>query len=311
MAEIQYASFQNGVWVDQANGTAGTAYPIGTARKPVSSFLDARAIADFRGFSKLYLIGNAVMGADSLFDTFEIVGQSANLTHLHILPEASVVSCEIRECYVTGTLDGGSILRECVIADLSYVNGVVHQCMLNPGVIMLGGGPMSAAFLLDCYSGVPSPWQPIVIDFNGDGPALSVRGHNGGLEFTNKTNDVPISADFNSGYVRVASSVSAGHIVIRGVGRIEDHHTGTAVVDSAYLLSPETIAGGIWAHSVALQLISNIGVLRDIEGGKWQLVNNQMIFYAEDNATEIARFDLFDAQGAATTANPSSRVRVP
>jgi hypothetical protein len=37
--------------------------------------------------------------------------------------------------------------------------------------------------------------------------------------------------------------------------------------------------------------------IKDIEGGKWKVENMQMVFYKDDNTTEVARFNLFDSQG--------------
>lgn len=55
---------------------------------------------------------------------------------------------------------------------------------------------------------------------------------------------------------------------------------------------------------------SNVSFLKDIEGGKWTIVNNQMVFFKADNMTEIARFDLFDGDGNRTMTNVLTRERV-
>ena len=47
-----------------------------------------------------------------------------------------------------------------------------------------------------------------------------------------------------------------------------------------------------------------------IEGGRWQITNNQMLFYADDNTTEIARFDLFDSNDNPASENIFERKRV-
>ena len=47
-----------------------------------------------------------------------------------------------------------------------------------------------------------------------------------------------------------------------------------------------------------------------VEGGRWHIENNQMIFYGPDNVTEVARFNLFDAAGLPTEADVFQRVRV-
>lgn len=53
--------------------------------------------------------------------------------------------------------------------------------------------------------------------------------------------------------------------------------------------------------------------LKDIEGGKWERDGVQMIFYKSDNATEVARFNLFKFDGtpaAETDSEVAKRERV-
>ncbi len=44
---------------------------------------------------------------------------------------------------------------------------------------------------------------------------------------------------------------------------------------------------------------TDLTFLKDIEGGMWERDGVQMIFYKSDNATEVARFNLFKFNGAA------------
>jgi hypothetical protein len=69
------------------------------------------------------------------------------------------------------------------------------------------------------------------------------------------------------------------------------------------------------AYTEDLQILDfgeAIDFLRDIEGGRWKIDTtlNQMIFYKEDNVTEVTRFDLFDADGVPTSENVFERRRV-
>jgi hypothetical protein len=61
-------------------------------------------------------------------------------------------------------------------------------------------------------------------------------------------------------------------------------------------------------------LLENIQVdldfLKDIEGGRWHLVGDQMIFYKADNITEVARFDLTDINSNPAMTNVYQRTRV-
>jgi hypothetical protein len=51
---------------------------------------------------------------------------------------------------------------------------------------------------------------------------------------------------------------------------------------------------------------SDLEFIKDIEGGRWQLTGTQMIFFKDDNSTEVARFDItLDGND-----NPIERTRV-
>ena len=84
---------------------------------------------------------------------------------------------------------------------------------------------------------------------------------------------------------------------------------------SAYVMLPtgffdgmelvERTADGVWAHDDALGIMSDLAFIKHIEGGKWAIEGNDMVFYQDDNLTEVARFTLaYDGEG-----NPISRTR--
>lgn len=70
------------------------------------------------------------------------------------------------------------------------------------------------------------------------------------------------------------------------------------------------IVTAVWNHSKANQISSDVLFIKNIEGGKWEIVNNQMIFFKEDNITEIARFNLYDEEGVLANTNIFTRLRV-
>jgi hypothetical protein len=45
---------------------------------------------------------------------------------------------------------------------------------------------------------------------------------------------------------------------------------------------------------------NTINAIYHMTTGRWKIENNQMIFYKDDNVTEVMRFDLFDDLGAPT-----------
>jgi len=74
-----------------------------------------------------------------------------------------------------------------------------------------------------------------------------------------------------------------------------------------------TLSGEISDVSNTVGTIStNVAFLRQMTAGRWKIdtTTNQMIFYDEDNITEVARYDLTDADGVATTEDPYERTKV-
>jgi hypothetical protein len=58
-------------------------------------------------------------------------------------------------------------------------------------------------------------------------------------------------------------------------------------------------------------LTGSIRALYDQQFGRWKIVNNQMLFYAPDNVTLLATFNLFDDTGSPTMDAVFERVLVP
>jgi hypothetical protein len=81
--------------------------------------------------------------------------------------------------------------------------------------------------------------------------------------------------------------------------RIDAIHSASVYVSSSMttVLSTLSYVSGV------------VGSLYDIQFGRWHIVGNQMIFYRDDNVTEIARFDLFDDTGTPTMDAVFERVK--
>lgn len=265
LEEIQYASFGGGVSVnpDHPKAKDGIAYPAGTKEYPCMHIADAVTIADLKGFDTIFLTGTFVLDTGDDVSYKKLIGANPVLANLTINPGAITNNCEIHEVSITGTLDGGTILRTCIIQNLNYVNGVVYHSILNPGNIVLGG-EISAHFL-DCYSGVPGMGTP-TIDCAGDGPPLTIRNYNGGIKLINKTGPDAVSIDINSGQVILDSTVTNGVIVVRGVGgQLTDNSNGATVYNQ--LVALDNIKNTVWnaqlddytlAGSIGLYLKSKV-----------------------------------------------------
>lgn len=222
-SEIEYATFQNMVWVDPTSNTSGTAYPTGTPLKPVGNMADALLIADFRGFTTFHIMSSMVIDSNGDYEDMTFIGSSETKTIMDIHPNANVFNAEFFDATITGTLDGNAKVEHCRVQDLTFVAGFIEQCVIE-GTVVLGGN--ADAHFLDCWSGVPGVETP-VIDMGGSGQALALRNYNGGIELRNKNGAEPVSIDLNSGQVIIDNSVTNGTILLRGVGKWTNESTYT------------------------------------------------------------------------------------
>lgn len=92
----------------------------------------------------------------------------------------------------------------------------------------------------------------------------------------------------------VPSNTAGGQRITAGSGV-----TAQDKIDIAALSATD-----VWSAASALGLLSDVEFIKDVEGGKWEIVGNQMVFYKADNTTEVARFSLNNA------SSPTVRSRI-
>lgn len=247
---LQYSSFGGGITFDEDSPYAGTKFPIGTPQEPVNNVQDAYTIAIDKGFRVGYILSNMTLPTNIPLTYFTFIGSGKDRTIITIPDIANVSDCTYIDAEVTGYLDGNNTLQDCLITNLNYIKGYIEGCVLAAGTITLAG--TEAAHFLDCYSGKPGAGIP-VIDCGGSGQDLAIRNYNGGIKLTNKTGLENISIDLNSGQVILDPTVTAGTIVVRGVGKLVDENNidimsgtwnGATVINET--VNPENTANIIW-----------------------------------------------------------------
>jgi hypothetical protein len=239
---IQYSSYQNAVWVNPNTSNYGVAYPVGTREYPVNNLSDAILIAAAKGFSILQVLVDMTLDSGTDFSGFEVIGHNRANTTITIAPSAVCENITIRNCSVTGTLDGGTVIVDCNVTDLNYVHGELHDCSLN-GTILLGGSDV--AQIINCNSGIPGTGTP-TINMGGSGQGLSLRNYNGGIELANKSGSENVSLDINSGQIILDSTITNGTIVCRGIGKLTDSSVGATVVNE--MINLENIPDAVWSE---------------------------------------------------------------
>jgi hypothetical protein len=222
---IEYGEYGDKVTVDvnnvTGNASSGSVYPHGTLRNPVDNFLDATLIARSKGFSSIKIISDCSLDATADFNFFTIEGLSHIQTQLNIEASADVLGVTIKNVDLSGTLDGESEIHNCVLRNINYFNGHIHNCSLG-GTIKLGGN--SVSFIDDC-SRLNGDILPI-IDFNNESNDLTMPNYSGVVELKNMTNsNAEALIGLNMGIVKLNSSnVTNGRVHISGIGDLVDEN---------------------------------------------------------------------------------------
>lgn len=114
--------------------------------------------------------------------------------------------------------------------------------------------------------------------------------------------------NLSSSIVTLSNDLSSSLVVINDAALLISS-SAEIISGSAALLSGAV--GSLSGLSGTLDAIeSKVDRLVDIQFGRWHIIGNQMVFYKEDNATEVARFDLFDDGGNPTMDAVFERVKV-
>ncbi len=199
--DIEFSSFNGGVTIDTVNGVIGTIFPRGTERLKSNNISDAKLIADFRGFKKFYFQSDITLDTSADISDFILQGQSSVMTTVIVNTAADVANCIFRDCNVSGVLDGNNSLEDCVVGNISYINGKISRCSLEGNLTLQGN--VDSCFT-DCYQGdfdtVPE------IDMGTAGYDLIMTDYSGKIKIVGAQESNSISIGLDSGEIILDSA---------------------------------------------------------------------------------------------------------
>ena len=258
------------VSVDTINGVAGTEYPIGNQQYPVNNFQDAQIIANTKGFREIGIRQSCTLDSGTDFTGFRIHGISHVSTVITIDASAILDNAVITDMEIDGALDSYADVTRCIVRNLTYFNGHIHDSALG-GTITLDGELDS--FLSNCtrleYATVP------VINFNNGDNSLILSNYTGLVKFINMTvPTVTALVGLNMGNVILNSSTcTSGTLHITGVGELKDEFSNN-------------IPTGSWnGMTIVNKLISNNSISKAV----WS--DLEAPTSSDDKAAQLARID--------------------
>ena len=121
--------------------------------------------------------------------------------------------------------------RNFIVAPLTNFCGHLNNCAIGASMTFQEG-PSSITSSSSSISGQIFP----NIDLLSNDVALSIRGHNGALEFANVVHaNAIVNVDMNVGALRILSTCTGGLVVFRGTLDFDDQSAGTTIVRDGML----------------------------------------------------------------------------
>ena len=262
--DIEFSAYADGVYLDETSPATGTTHPRGTLRMPIGNLTDAMLIIDYRGVPKINVIGNAEISSSGDYSGMVFIGESHDKTKMTVLSSSDVSKCEYYSAEVAGTLDGDSVLRDCLIGDLTYVSGEIKDCILKPGVITLGGS--DTATFVRCVTEQTSPTAEVVINMGGSGQPLYILDSSMTFTLKNKTGSDACEMIMAGGTVAIdLTTVTSGTVRIKGVCDVVDYTTGAFLSSGTYgtlsivnnALSTDTLTNNNIVNEVVTAILSS------------------------------------------------------
>lgn len=291
--EVEDQSFSDArIWVDTINGLPGTQFPRGTPGDPVNNLADAQTIIAIRFLPKrIHLRGTLNLDSGDDLTGYDIEGPSAELAFINFAggPTTDLVVSGID---LSGTANGNITAKET--SSFSTFNDFEGE-MINGGIggtTTLGNSVISDYKFINCHSDEAGDTPAIIDCQNLSNINLMIRGYDGGVRITNLTgSNCKVSVDLNSGHCHLASSVTAGDIVVRGSGYITDDSSSPASVS---ILGLSFGTSGLTPTESAQ--LAQIDILRKLMQNRMETdpATGIMTIYDDDDTTVLLSGNIYE-----------------
>jgi len=229
---LEFTTFNGGIYWDSANGkTSITLSTDGNERVPLKNLSDVKTQAAAKGFSRIYVVTDGVIGATEDVNNFTLVGETASRTSVTFIAGCITVDAEFEFLTLSGTLDGSITANRCSIGTLSNLGGTVSESVLKECIFLAQTITFKTAntqriHMIDCSSSGPAT----TVDTNDHAGELHCHNFKGVIIFTNHTGAGLAAFDTIGGRITLDVSIT-GTFLLAGVGTVIDNTTSANIIN--------------------------------------------------------------------------------
>jgi hypothetical protein len=278
---IEFAAYNNQVWIDETTDNAGVTFPNGTPQAPVNNLADAILIAESLNLEELHILGDFEFASSDFISDYKIYGQGLLKSEITMLSGSTLANCEFYDMTVTGDVAGVIGFTHCILDDVSDIGSfgtaqpvLIEDCVVE-GTLTFDSAYTGIFTSLNCWAGVGLSGGDVpILDINSSSSSnVLIRNWSGGLEVQNVTQDIIVTLDAVTGGVILDSTISDGVITLRGQGTLEDNTLSGATVNSdGFNAGSGTGGTADWTTAEKSQIRDALGV----DGAKTEALSGQL-----------------------------------
>jgi hypothetical protein len=222
--DAQFANYGGAVWVDTANGTAGTVVGVnGIPTLPVKGFPNAKTIADAIGVHTLCVLGGGDQAIRGTMNGYTFMGIGDPTRNKIDLNSQDVGGSMFIDLDITGIQGGDrAAFIRCALEDAS-LDAIALDCSLRGDITLLGDRDN---VFIGCVSSEPGDKTPSLI-FSGGSESVQFRGYSGGLHLYGMGSNDSLSFDCIGGQLQIGAGVNVNaKITARGMITLADSTAG-------------------------------------------------------------------------------------
>jgi hypothetical protein len=243
------------VYVDTANGSSGTAFPLGTAGNPVDNIADAKTIADAHsGINRFFVHGDITLSGDWSSYDFEADSPAAGSVTLSSVTATHTL---FKHLTIDGSISSGHVhCTDCIFdSGLTGLAGEFENCQFFGTFTVIAGTSVKGD---RCTSSTGATF-----DCNGTG-SVQLANFSGIATYTNCTNAASVMAMAGNFVLTFDSSITAGQSLVAGIGVFTDNSTSLTSLTQRVLpvaTWESLVTGQSHPNGSAGQVLENVPLL--------------------------------------------------
>lgn len=289
---LEFSTFNGGVYWNALTGKTSitNADTDGNEKNALKNLADVQTQAEALGFTKIYVVENATVGATDVLTDYSLVGINSSQTKLTFVAGSTTGNTQFEDLELTGTLSGALYIDDCHLSALSGIGcttaeSIIKNTILDSNTIALRGDNSRLVHLLNCSSAGAGT----TLDMNGSTGSIHIHHYQGLMTLTGMTSASTLSFDSPGGELTVDSGCTAGTVNSSGARPpVDNSGAGCTVKDYSTPSEVWTVTNGAFVRKILMNK-------RETDP-----VTGITTVYDDDNTTIIYQGNIWENVGGTT-----------